>query len=102
MESEINKVIQSVYQKDPSVTGVMVVDESGLCLDNDSRIPEEAAGLFASVAARSEMVLALSANQNPDSSPVVQIEAGSVVIIIKRVLGVTMGIVKDATKASTT
>ncbi|KAJ1835175.1 hypothetical protein LPJ63_001360 [Coemansia sp. RSA 2711] len=100
METEINRVIKSVYREDPTVTGIMVVDESGLCLDNDNRVPEEAAGLFASIAARSEMVLMLNSNQNPDSSPVVQIEAGSLVIIIKRVLGVTMGIIKDKNRAA--
>ncbi|KAJ1781734.1 hypothetical protein LPJ67_005375, partial [Coemansia sp. RSA 1938] len=83
--------VKSVYQSDPSVTGVMVVDESGLCLENNN-VPEEAAGLFASVAARSEMALLLGANQNTESSPVVQIEADSMVIIIKRVYGYTMGI----------
>ncbi|KAJ1858208.1 hypothetical protein GGH12_000842 [Coemansia sp. RSA 1822] len=101
MEEEINKVVKSVYQSDPSVTGVIVVDESGLCLDNNN-VPEEAAGLFASVAARSEMALLLGANQNTESSPVVQIEADSMVIIIKRVYGYTMGIVKDKTKAAGT
>ncbi|KAJ2798139.1 hypothetical protein H4R20_004927, partial [Coemansia guatemalensis] len=83
MEAEIKDVIKSVYKKDPSVIGVIVVDESGLCLESDKEIPEEAAGLFASIIARSESVLMPNANQSPDLSPVVQIEAGSLVIVIK-------------------
>ncbi|PIA19587.1 hypothetical protein COEREDRAFT_5415 [Coemansia reversa NRRL 1564] len=95
MEVEINDVIKSVYKKDPSVIGVIVVDESGLCLESDKGIPEETAGLFASIINHSDLILKPNSNQNPELSPVVQIEAGSLIIVVKRVLNITMGILKN-------
>ncbi|KAJ2610449.1 hypothetical protein H4S08_003615 [Coemansia sp. RSA 1365] len=95
MEAEINDVIKSVYKKDPSVIGVIVVDESGLCVKSDKGIPEESAGLFASIINHSELILKPNSNQNPDIFPVVQIEAGSLIVVVKRVLNITMGIIKN-------
>ncbi|KAI8325957.1 hypothetical protein GQ54DRAFT_253938 [Martensiomyces pterosporus] len=94
MEAEIDNVLKSVYAQDPSVTGIVVVDESGLCLATEGDISDEAAGLVASIAARSDIVLPPAANQTAASTPVVQIEAESLVITIRRTLGVTMGIFK--------
>ncbi|KAJ2784771.1 hypothetical protein H4R18_000898 [Coemansia javaensis] len=98
MEAEISKAIKAVYQQDPTVVGVMVADDSGLCLASDGGIPEEAAGLFASIVARSHVVLPPGPNQSDDATPVVQIEAGQFVILVKQALSVTMGIVKDKAK----
>ncbi|KAJ2157220.1 hypothetical protein GGF46_004665 [Coemansia sp. RSA 552] len=97
MEDEISKVVDSVYREDPLVTGVIVVDDSGLCLENKG-VPEEASGLVAALASRSEAVLPPVANQGVDSSPVVQIEAESLTVVVKRVFGVTVGIFKSRAK----
>ncbi|KAJ1717850.1 hypothetical protein LPJ61_007117, partial [Coemansia biformis] len=98
MEDGISKTIQSVYKSDPLAIGVIVVDDSGLCLASDNGIPEEAAGLFASIVARADAALPPNANHSDDGTPVVQIEAGQFVILIKQAYNVTMGIVRDKAK----
>ncbi|KAJ2768468.1 hypothetical protein IWQ56_002923 [Coemansia nantahalensis] len=101
MEDELNRAIQNVYKRDPTAVAVMVVDDSGLCLACDNGIPEEAAGLFASIVTRAEAVLPPGASQSDDSAALVQIEAGQFAVVIKQAYGVTMGIVKDKTRAAT-
>ncbi|KAJ2554710.1 hypothetical protein EV175_002498 [Coemansia sp. RSA 1933] len=94
MEEKIDEVIKDVYDKDPDVTGVVVVDESGLCLAMDGLMTESTAGLVASVASRAESVLPES-NSASRSTPVVQIEAESVILTIRRMMEITVGILKE-------
>ncbi|KAJ2396981.1 hypothetical protein GGI23_003705 [Coemansia sp. RSA 2559] len=95
MEAKIDEIIKSVYEKDPNVTGVVVVDESGLCLAMDGLMTEATAGLVASIASRAESVLP-EGNAVARLTPVVQIEAESVVLTIRRMMDITVGILKEA------
>ncbi|KAI9505144.1 hypothetical protein GGI25_000351 [Coemansia spiralis] len=95
MEAKIDELIKSVYDKDPDVTGIVIVDESGLCLAMDGDMTEPTAGLVASIASRAETVLSANSNLSANATPVVQIEAESAVITIRRILGVTVGILKE-------
>ncbi|KAJ1805913.1 hypothetical protein LPJ56_006458 [Coemansia sp. RSA 2599] len=94
MEEEIERIVSSVFEKDPLVSSVMVVDDSGLCLSKKGPISEEAAGLLASIAARSEVVLPLSSNPVVPKSAVVQIEAENMLILVRRTASVVVGIFK--------
>ncbi|KAJ2522706.1 hypothetical protein GGI11_001667 [Coemansia sp. RSA 2049] len=77
MEERIDEVIKSVYEKDPDVAGVVVVDEDGLCLAMDGLMTEATAGLVVSIVNRADSVLP-DTNTPIRSTPVVQIEAESV------------------------
>ncbi|KAI7834188.1 hypothetical protein BX661DRAFT_176767 [Kickxella alabastrina] len=99
MEVEIDEIINSVFDKDPNVTSVVVVDDSGLCLAIRGDISEEAAGLVSSIATRSELVLPTSNPEAQRKSPVIQIEAESMTIIIRRIANVVVGIFKQAQEA---
>lgn len=92
MEAELEKTIQSIYDKDPSISGLVITDDMGLCLATRGSVPEEAAGLVASIASNSE---SLGLAESNDHSPVVQIEAERMNIIIKRTDRVTIGIFKS-------
>ncbi|KAJ1732546.1 hypothetical protein LPJ72_003366 [Coemansia sp. Benny D160-2] len=74
MEERIDEVIKSVYEKDPDVAGVVVVDEDGLCLAMDGLMTEATAGLVVSIVNRADSVLP-DTNTPIRSTPVVQIEA---------------------------
>ncbi|KAJ1661886.1 hypothetical protein IW140_006350, partial [Coemansia sp. RSA 1813] len=94
MEAKIDEVIKSVYERDPDVTGIVVVDESGLCLAMDGLMTEATAGLVASIASRAESVLPENSTV-VRSTPVVQIEAESVVLTIRKMMDITVGILKE-------
>ncbi|KAJ2743504.1 hypothetical protein GGI20_003689 [Coemansia sp. BCRC 34301] len=94
MDADIDRAIQSVYDQDRDVVGVVVVDSSGLCLTTDGGIPEEAAGLVASIAAQADHLLPASPTQASDFSPVVQVEAESLTIVIRKTPAITLGIFK--------
>ncbi|KAJ1820439.1 hypothetical protein GGH91_003863 [Coemansia sp. RSA 2671] len=98
MDAEIAKAISSIYEEDEDVVGVVVVDSSGLCLATDGGIPEEAAGVIASIAAHSEPLLPAHPTQSADISPVVQIEAESLTITIRKTPVITLGIFKNKNK----
>ncbi|KAJ1926264.1 hypothetical protein FBU59_007333 [Linderina macrospora] len=94
MEAEIDHILESLSENDRSVFGVVVTDESGLCLAiRGDNIPEEAGGLVAAIANRSESFL-----QQPNAdivySPVAQIEAEDMVITVRRIDTVVVGIFK--------
>ncbi|KAJ2006371.1 hypothetical protein H4R26_001415 [Coemansia thaxteri] len=94
MEAEIDAIIRSVYEQDEDVVGTVVVEESGLCLAIEGGISEEAAGLVASIASRSDILMPASANQASPSSPVIQIEAESLTITIRKISAITLGVFK--------
>ncbi|KAJ2811329.1 hypothetical protein H4S07_002131 [Coemansia furcata] len=95
MSAEITKVVNSIYEEDKNVVGVVVVDSSGLCLATYGGISEEAAGVIASIAAHGDHLLPASPTQSADVSPVVQVEAESLKITIRRTPLITLGIVTD-------
>ncbi|KAJ2843215.1 hypothetical protein J3B02_005333, partial [Coemansia erecta] len=92
---EIERIVSSVFEQDALVTSMIVVDDSGLCLAKRGPISEEAAGLVASIAARSEVVMPLSGNPVVPKSAVVQIEAENMVILVRKTAGVVVGIFKN-------
>ncbi|KAJ2335898.1 hypothetical protein GGI00_001127 [Coemansia sp. RSA 2681] len=94
MDDNIERAIQSVYEQDKDVVGVVVVDSTGLCLATDGGISEEAAGVVASIATQADHLLPASPTQATDISPVVQIEAESLLITIRKTPAITLGIVK--------
>ncbi|KAJ2018907.1 hypothetical protein GGI01_002545 [Coemansia sp. RSA 376] len=95
MDAEIAKAISSIYEEDEDVVGVVVVDSSGLCLATDGGIPESAAGVIASIAAHGDHLLPANPTQTADVSPVVQIEAESLTITIRKTPLITLGIFKS-------
>ncbi|KAJ2705463.1 hypothetical protein FB645_002446 [Coemansia sp. IMI 203386] len=94
MEDEIDSIVNSVFEQDPLVTSVIVVDDSGLCLAKKGPISEEAAGLVTSIAARSDVVMPLSANAVVPKPAVVQIEAENMLIVIRKTASVVVGVFK--------
>ncbi|KAJ2909821.1 hypothetical protein GGI21_001497 [Coemansia aciculifera] len=94
MDADIDRAIKSVYEQDKDVVGVVVVDSSGLCLATRGGIPEEAAGVIASIATQADHLLPASPTQATDVSPVVQVEAESLTITIRKTPLITLGIVK--------
>ncbi|KAJ2377338.1 hypothetical protein IW150_001437 [Coemansia sp. RSA 2607] len=98
MEVEIDAIVKSVFDQDPQVLSVLVVDDSGLCLAKQGSISEEAAGLVASIAARSEAVIAPSPQAVSPKSTIVQIEAESMTILVRRTANVVVGIFKNKTQ----
>ncbi|KAJ1952305.1 hypothetical protein EC988_003627 [Linderina pennispora] len=94
MEAEIDNIIESLIESDRSVFGVVVTDDSGLCLaTRGDNIPEEAAGLVAAIANRSENFLS-QPNAEAVYSPVAQIEAENMVVLVRRIDTVVVGIFK--------
>ncbi|KAJ2727058.1 hypothetical protein GGI07_000176 [Coemansia sp. Benny D115] len=101
MEVEIDAIIDSVFRQDPLVTSVIVTDDTGLCLASKGSISEEAAGIVASIATRSDVAMPSPQQlQNQDASrkitPVVQIEAEATTIIIRRIGNIVVGIFKQS------
>ncbi|PVU98777.1 hypothetical protein BB559_001296 [Furculomyces boomerangus] len=57
MEENLENIISQIIHDDPSVLGVMIVDNTGLCLTKWGKIEESMAGYIYSIAHRAESIL---------------------------------------------
>ncbi|OMH85233.1 Ragulator complex protein LAMTOR5-like protein [Zancudomyces culisetae] len=91
METQVEHCIEKIIQ-DKDVVGVLVIDDTGLCVSKWGNVNQGAAGLVFSISRRAEYVYPEDLIQN--QNPCIIIESADKRILVKRQYDWTLCIVK--------